>query len=440
MPEASTYNGEKVDWSAGWPVGRLWGSRISKVNIDSSITFLNEFCFARLDKITEISIPESVESIGQYAFQNCYSLKSIIIPAGIQSIETSTFCCCYALEDVSLPDSLTVIGMEAFSNCKSLTNIILPKGIESVKKQAFSDCKSLKSITLPASITSIADDAFRGCENVTIRCPENASYVISYAQKHNIPYEIYYPNPISLKNADITGITDKTYTGSEIKQNPVVKLKNIKLELGKDYYLAYKNNVNVGKATIAIKGKGKYNNVAVRYFNVKAASVTKANIENIVPKICSGKALTQSPVVKFNNKVLKLNADYYLAYKNNINTGRATIAIKGMGNFTGVAVRYFAVKPKANWIDKLTSPKTKQITIKWGKRPQISGYQIQISTNKDFSKPKMQKNVYDPEKLSMTITVSKAKTLYYIRIRTFKKTKDKTYFSAWSATKSIITK
>ena len=199
-------------------------------------------------------------------------------------------------------------------------------------------------------------------------------------------------------------------------------------------------SANVGKATIAVKGMGNYGNVAVRYFNIKAASVKNASITGISSKVYTGSALTQKPVVKLGGKTLKLNTDYYLAYKNNINTGRATIAIKGKGNYNNVAVKYFAINPKPSWIASLSSPKAKQIKITWGKRIQISGYQIEISTKKNFAKPKQQKNVYDPKKLSMTVSVSKAKTTYYVRIRSFKKTKDKTYFSAWSATKVIKTK
>ena len=258
----------------------------------------------------------------------------------------------------------------------------------------------------------------------------------SYTETVEKTFEI---KPKSLSKAELSNIVDKTYTGKALTQKPAVNLNGKNLVLDRDYYLAYSNNTNAGKATITVKGKGNYSGVAVAYFTVKPASLAKATVTGIVSKVYTGKALTQVPVVKLGEKTLKLNTDYYLAYKNNINPGRATIAVKGKGNYNNVAVKYFAVKPKPSWIDKLTTPKTKQIKITWGKRTQISGYQLEISTKKDFSSSKMTKNIYDPAKLSMTVTVAKAKTTYYVRIRTFKKASGKTYFSSWSAVKTVKT-
>ena len=255
----------------------------------------------------------------------------------------------------------------------------------------------------------------------------------------------FWIRPASLAAAEVTGITDKTYTGKAYEPKPAVTLDGKALVEGQDYYLAYKYNINASeseakRATVAVKGMGNYTGTAVVRFWIKPASLTNADITGIVSKVYTGSALTQLPGVKLGGKTLKLDTDYYLAYKNNINTGRATIAIKGKGNYSGVAVRYFSINPKPSWIASLSSPKTKQITVKWGKRTQISGYQLEISTKKDFSSSKMQKNVYDPAKLSMTVTVAKAGTTYYVRIRSFKKTSDKTYFSTWSAVKTIKTK
>ena len=241
-------------------------------------------------------------------------------------------------------------------------------------------------------------------------------------------------------NGDVSGIKDKVYNGKPQTQVPVVKFNGWTLTCDRSYSLSYSNNTNAGKATVIITGSEDYPGKISRYFTIKPASLANADITGITSKVYNGSALSQTPVVKLNGKTLKLNTDYYLAYKNNINTGRATIAIKGKGNYNNVAVRYFAINPKPSWIASLSSPKTKQIKITWGKRTQISGYQLEISTNKSFAKPKMQKNVYDPAKLSMTVSVAKANTTYYVRIRSFKKTSDKTYFSAWSAVKTVKTK
>ena len=252
-------------------------------------------------------------------------------------------------------------------------------------------------------------------------------------------------NAKPLTAADVAGITDVTYTGTAFMPEPVVTLDGKTLVRDQDYILAYKYNINASaseekRATVAVKGTGNYEGTAVVRFWIYPASLANAEVTGLKTVVYNGSAFEPKPVVKLNGKTLKLDTDYYLAYKDNTNPGRATVAVKGKGNYNNVAVKYFAINPKPSWIAKLTTPKTKQIGITWGKRGLISGYQIEISTKSDFSSGKMQKNVYDPAKLSMTVTVSKAKTTYYVRVRTFKKTSDKTYFSAWSAVKTIVTK
>ena len=52
--------------------------------------------------------------------------------------------------------------------------------------------------------------------------------------------------------------TSYNYTGSACKPKVVVKYNRTTLKNGKDYTVAYSNNVNPGTATVKITGKGKY--------------------------------------------------------------------------------------------------------------------------------------------------------------------------------------
>lgn len=80
----------------------------------------------------------------------------------------------------------------------------------------------------------------------------------------------------------------------------------------------------------------------------------------------------------------------------------------------------------------------KAFTVKWKKKSSITGYQIQYSTNSKFKK-----------KDSKTIKVKQVKTnskrikglkvakKYYVRVRTYKLVKKKSYYSSWSKKKSV---
>ena len=63
---------------------------------------------------------------------------------------------------------------------------------------------------------------------------------------------------ISIKNATVTGIKDKDYTGQPVTQTPTVTLNGKTLKNGTDYILSYRNNVSSGYATVYITGKGNY--------------------------------------------------------------------------------------------------------------------------------------------------------------------------------------
>lgn len=84
------------------------------------------------------------------------------------------------------------------------------------------------------------------------------------------------------------------------------------------------------------------------------------------------------------------------------------------------------------------SAKDNGFKIKWKKKSGITGYQIQYSTNSKFKK-----------KDSKTIKVKQVKTnskrikglkvakKYYVRVRTYKLVKKKSYYSSWSKKKSV---
>ena len=84
-------------------------------------------------------------------------------------------------------------------------------------------------------------------------------------------------NRTSIKNVAVSGISNKTYTGKAITQKPTVKFNGVPLVDGKDYTLTYKNNTNVGTATITITGKGIFTDAVSKTFNINANTKIKLN-------------------------------------------------------------------------------------------------------------------------------------------------------------------
>ena len=89
----------------------------------------------------------------------------------------------------------------------------------------------------------------------------------------------------------------------------------------------------------------------------------------------------------------------------------------------------------------ITSVKTKSeaFTIKWKKKTNIAGYQIQYSTNSKFKKGNKTIKIKKAKTVSKKITGLKPSKKYYVRIRTYKIVNKKTYYSSWSKKKNVTT-
>ena len=97
-----------------------------------------------------------------------------------------------------------------------------------------------------------------------------------------------------------------------------------------------------------------------------------------------------------------------------------------------------SVKPAKTSIKKI-SPGKKSFTVKWKKISNISAYQVQIATNKKFTK---NKKTFKVSKKSTKVKIKnlKAKKKYYVRVRSYKTVNGKRNYSKWSAIKTVKTK
>lgn len=140
-------------------------------------------------------------------------------------------------------------------------------------------------------------------------------------------------------------LTDKTFTGNEIKPNVTSTLGE------NDYEVVYTNNTTAGEATITIKGKGNYNSEIVKHFNITAKALTDADFDAIADRVYANSAL--EPSVTVLNDLITSN-DYDVIYTNNTNVGEATVTITGKNNFSGKIVKHFNITIKTISDDDFT--------------------------------------------------------------------------------------
>ena len=139
------------------------------------------------------------------------------------------------------------------------------------------------------------------------------------------------------------------------------------------------------------------------------------------------------------NEIAAVNYDVAYADNKKIGNAKVTVTFKG-GQYEGSLTKTFTIASAPTKVSKAKAAK-KSIKLTWKKQKKnVSGYEVQYSTSKNFDKAVKTKTVKGAKKTSLTISKLKAKKTYYVRIRTYKTIKGKKYCSAWSKAKKVKTK
>ena len=152
------------------------------------------------------------------------------------------------------------------------------------------------------------------------------------------------------------------YTGSEITPLVAVTYKNTKLTENVDYTLECENNVNVGTATVTVKGKGNYAQTITQTFEIVKCPAQELDIV-ITPESVEydGNAKTPDVKVMHGERELEKGKEYTVAFEDNINAGEATVTVTGAGNYTGTISQSFTIEPRD--INKTTVKFDKQTFV-----------------------------------------------------------------------------
>ncbi len=157
--------------------------------------------------------------------------------------------------------------------------------------------------------------------------------------------------------------TKQPYTGNYVTPIPTIEIPEKNEQGLANYKVTYKNNVNVGKASVIIIGQGDYYGTKILPFTITKTDLSKTVLTITASGIKfegSGKAYTASVYDKETDKVenfeykgapitfkglkitpagnrnaLRPREDYTAVYKKNAQAGKATLTIKGANNFSG---------------------------------------------------------------------------------------------------------
>ncbi|MDO5425981.1 MAG: leucine-rich repeat protein [Eubacteriales bacterium] len=92
----------------------------------------------------------------------------------------------------------------------------------------------------------------------------------------------------NLSGAAVTlSSTSYTYNGKARKPSVTVTYNGVKLTKGTDYTVTYKNNTNIGKATVTVTGKGNYTGTKKATFTIKVDTKKTYTVGDLKYKITS---------------------------------------------------------------------------------------------------------------------------------------------------------
>ena len=131
--------------------------------------------------------------------------------------------------------------------------------------------------------------------------------------------------------------TAYTYSGEKICPSVHVNDGETILKKGTDYSVSYQENLHVGTAKVIVTGMAGYTGTVTKTFRIKAKSIRKLTA-TLAYEACIYNGKARKPAVTLRNKetVLKRNRDYQVTYCSNKKAGRATVILRGIGDYSGV--------------------------------------------------------------------------------------------------------
>ncbi|MBR3975680.1 MAG: RICIN domain-containing protein [Clostridia bacterium] len=237
--------------------------------------------------------------------------------------------------------------------------------------------------------------------------------------------------------------TSLTYNGNT--RTPTITVTNangVKLTKDTHYTVTYASGrKNVGTYNVKVTMKGNYTGTKTLSFKIKPIDISTCTVKLSATSLIYNGEIRTPEVSVINSYGTTLNEkNYTVTYssgRKNVGTYKVIVTMKG--NYTGTKTLTFKILPPKTTISKLTAG-AKKITVNLTKKTtQVTGYQIQYSTSKDFTNAKT-KTLTSSSTVKTTLSgLSSAKT-YYVRVRTYKTVNDVKYYSGWSAYRYVKTK
>ncbi len=290
--------------------------------------------------------------------------------------------------DVNLviPDTIdgytvTEIGANAFANQTSIQMVKFPANLKQIGVKAFANCTGLLEVTLPDTIQGAGQLCFSGCTALKKAVLNKGRINIVYGMFENCTSLTEVVIPDTVENIAMYAFLN---CRSLTHLNLPASLKSISVH-------AFEG---AGVTTITYAG-------------------TKAQWQKVKKNLTGNGSFVTATVTD--------------------STG-VSFAVSGSNN-GNQNPQQTVKKPGKVKITKAQNVKTKEVTVKWKKTSKAKGYQIQIASNKKFTKGKKTKTL---SKTTYSFKKLKKNKYYYVRVRAYVyNSNHKKVYGSWSTVKKV---
>ena len=145
----------------------------------------------------------------------------------------------------------------------------------------------------------------------------------------------------AINDVEVT-VPDTVFTGVQVRPDVVVSYGNYQFINNSDYTLSFKDNVNIGTASVVVTGKNHLSGSRTVTFPIEKADISSTEIA-VKNATFTGSAVKSDVDVRLGNVTLKEGTHYTLSYKNNVNAGTAQVTVSGKGSLEGAVTKDFTI-------------------------------------------------------------------------------------------------
>ena len=146
----------------------------------------------------------------------------------------------------------------------------------------------------------------------------------------------------AINDVEVT-VPDTVFTGEQVKPDVVVSYGSYQFISDSDYTLSFKDNINIGTASVVVTGKNHLSGSRTVTFPIEKADISSTEIA-VKDATFTGSAVKSGVDVRLGNVTLKEGTHYTLSYKNNVNAGTAQVTVSGKESLEGAVTMSFTIK------------------------------------------------------------------------------------------------